>query len=307
MQNTGEHPATRQSVPETIEFAAIRITGADRTDFLQGQLTQDLKRLTPEQPLLAGWASPKGRLLCITWLADWQAAIWMVVPRELAEGLARRLQMFILRADVQIDISDAGIRPVTAEQVAALASNYNHSDKNGLNHCYYNDNCFAIVPAGGTGMGLQVQPAVAGDTATPGQLADWQLMNIRAGLPIVRKATQEEFVPQMVNLDLLDAISFSKGCYVGQEIVARTQNLGRIKRRMHGFCTTSTPASGPVTAGAPVYGPNGIAGQVVDAADTADGTELLAVIRLDCLEQALALQADGQHPLVRQSLPYSIP
>jgi folate-binding protein YgfZ len=307
MQNTGEHPAARQPVPETIEFAAIRITGTDRIDFLQGQLTQDLTRLTPEQPLLAGWASPKGRLLCIAWLVDWQDAIWMVVPRELIESLVRRLQMFILRADVQIEISEALVRPVTVKQLAAATSSYKLPDKDILTHCYYNDNFFTILPAGGTGMGLQVQSAVPVDAATPAQLADWQLMNIRAGLPIVRKATQEEFVPQMVNLDLLDAISFTKGCYVGQEIVARTQNLGRIKRRMHGFCTTSTPASGPVTAGAPVYGPDGIAGQVVDAADTADGTELLAVIRLDCLEQALALQADGQHPLVRQSLPYNIP
>jgi folate-binding protein YgfZ len=118
---------------------------------------------------------------------------------------------------------------------------------------------------------------------------------------VVVPATRGEFVPQMVNLDLLDGISFSKGCYPGQEIVARTRYLGRVKRRMLRFATAgAAPPPGMALAG-----PAGPAGQVVRAAHAGTGAELLAVVMLEALPGPLAL-ADGT-PLAPLPLPYAVP
>ena len=307
MQNTGEHSPAQHPEPTTGELSAIRITGQDRLAFLQGQLTQDTKRLLPDHPLLAGWASPKGRLLCVLWLADWQNAVWLILPGELAEHIAKRLKMFVLRSDVQVEVSEASVYPTRRDNLTLPRTNYDSPENKSINNCFYNDNEFSILPATMTEMGIRVEPEKRNNDVDPADLAQWRLMNIRAGLPIVWQATAEEFVPQMVNLDLLDAISFTKGCYVGQEIVARTQNLGRIKRRMYAFKTAAVHLDVPAVPGQPVYGDDGIVGQIVDAATAESGAELLAVIRIDCLEQALSLEPDGKNPLAEQPLPYAIP
>jgi folate-binding protein YgfZ len=305
MQNNGEQDPLMQSSPQPRELAAIRISGQDRTDFLQGQLTQDMERLTADTPLLAGWASPKGRLLCVLWVADWQNTIWLVLPQERAEAIAKRLRMFVLRSDVQVELADARVQPVERKQLRELYNFKKEPDINNINHCFFNETEFFISPSRNTEMGIRVQPGPHDKGENEAILRGWRLANIRAGLPSIWQATAEEFVPQMVNLDLLDAISFTKGCYVGQEIVARTQNLGRIKRRMYAFNTAAKPAS-DVTPGQPVYGNDGVVGQIVDAAIADTGVELLAVIRIDCLEQTLSLNPDGTYPLFKQSLPYAI-
>ncbi|MBM4221025.1 MAG: folate-binding protein, partial [Gammaproteobacteria bacterium] len=125
---------------------------------------------------------------------------------------------------------------------------------------------------------------------------------IRAGIPAIAPATSGEFIPQMINLDLLDAISFSKGCYTGQEIIARTRYLGRVKRRMFRFSTGSPPPA----PGTPVHGLRGIVGQVVSAAPTPGGCELLAVITLDDLPGPHFLAGDGTGMLERLDLPYEV-
>ncbi len=306
MQNNGEHAPVTQSSHQPGELAAIRVAGQDRIDFLQGQLTQDVKRLTADYPLLAGWASPKGRLLCVLWVAEWQNALWLVLPQELADTITKRLKMFVLRSDVQVELADARVQPVEQKLLRELHSIKEEPDINHVNHCFYNENEFCIFPSGITEMGIRVQPGPYGDGENPISLLRWRLANIRAGLPGIWQTTAEEFVPQMVNLDLLDAISFTKGCYVGQEIVARTQNLGRIKRRMYAFNTAIIPSS-EVAPGQPVYGADGVVGQIVDAAVTETGVELLAVIRIDSLEQNLSLEPEGTYPLAKQSLPYTIP
>ncbi len=259
-------------------LTAIRVSGNDRIEFLQGQFTQDLAGLTPEQPLLAGWNSPKGRLFLISWVADWQDAIWLTVPAPLAAAIARRLAMFVLRADVRVECSPLPVYPLVD----------NSSEENTITYCYSDENQLRLQGPGG---GWQI----AGE-ATAASAGDWRLANIRAGVPVIWPQTSEAFVPQMVNLDLLGGISFSKGCYVGQEIVARTQNLGRIKRRMFRFSSESTaisPGDAVVTDGTRV-------GTVVDAVDG----NLLAVVRLQ--ERAAQLSV-GEARLHLAELPYAVP
>ncbi len=274
--------STGTPLDDGARLAAIRVSGSDRIAFLQGQFTQDLTKLNPEMPVLAGWNSPKGRLYFVSWLADWQDAVWLVVPRGLAEGIVRRLRMFVLRAAVRVEISNLTVQPMIATSL---------KDSSTAN-CFYDDNSLGIaVPGGSWQIG----------TAVPGADTDeWRLANIRAGVPCIWPATSEAFVPQMVNLDLLGGISFSKGCYVGQEIVARTQNLGRIKRRMFRF----TCAAAGIEPGATVSAGDQASGTVVDAVTAAGKTELLAVVRLEKL--AAELTVAGM-PLQRAELQYLIP
>ena len=304
MQTGDELNSAPNAAPETTRLAAIRISGHDRISFLQGQLTQDVTLLTPANPLLAGWASAKGRLLCVPWIVDWHEAVWLVLPGEIAATITKRLQMFVLRADVQVELAAAHVQPAPQDQLTEATKSNNALDKIDITYCLYNDNEFSIIPAGGVEMGIRIQPGLPDMATEPATIERWRLMNIRAGLPVIGAAVAEEFVPQMVNLDLLGAISFTKGCYVGQEIVARTQNLGRIKRRMYAF---NMPAAEPVAPGQAVYGRQGAVGQIVDAVVTATGTEMLAVIRIDSLEDSLSMEPDGQQPLTRLPLPYSIP
>jgi len=166
-------------------------------------------------------------------------------------------------------------------------------------NCFYDDISYEFTPRGkrSWALGFGAVPDMVASAPASGLL---RAACIRAGVPILRSATTESFVPQMVNLDLLDAISFTKGCYVGQEIVARTQNLGRIKRRM--FRLMSAHAG--IAAGDTVNAGQDVAGYVVDAMPLDDGMELLAVLKLDKLNLELTSNSVS---LSRAELPYTIP
>lgn len=283
------------------ELAALRISGSDRVEFLQGQLTQDVSKITPEQPALAGWTSAKGRLLLVGWLIDWEDAYSLVVPAELAPKAAQRLQMFVLRAKVSIECVSTSIT-FTPETVSAQSSP--EGKESVIKGCEITNKYYSFTPSaahqGRLTLALEEPKVVAAD---PGA-RHWRAANLRAGLPSIFAPTQEHFVPQMLNLDLLGAISFTKGCYVGQEIVARTQNLGRIKRRMYGF--TANQEAEP---GATVYGDGKAIGEVVDAVTSGEQTQVLAVMRIEALANStrVALDAEGVAALERRPLPYAVP
>jgi hypothetical protein len=285
--NSSAEAATDRSL------GVVRVSGKDRLELLQGQLTQDLDRLTPKLPLLAGWASPKGRLICAPWLLDWQDSVWMILPAALCASVTQRLTMFVLRSDVQVEVANDSVQPATRAQALTTIK----FEDNDLSDCFYNDSYLFFEPVTGAGLML-------GANAPEGNIDHWRLACIRGGIPTVWPETREAFVPQMLNLDLVDGISFSKGCYVGQEIVARTQNLGRIKRRMYAF-------HGPVTAhpqpGNPVYAKGSVVGEIVDAVNSDNGTELLAVVRIESATEALSLQPDGNDALEGADMPYRVP
>jgi folate-binding protein YgfZ len=131
---------------------------------------------------------------------------------------------------------------------------------------------------------------------------DWRLAGIRAGLPQVYPETYETFVAQMLNLDVLGGISFEKGCYTGQEIIARTHFRGAIKRRMFRFGSASTPPA----PGTRILAGDHHAGDVVDAAATDEGSELLAVINLTQQQAALELESNRGESLRKLALPYPL-
>ena len=281
------------------DLGIIRIRGEDRTEFLQGQLTQDLGEVTPTQTRLWGWNNAKGRLLLTGQAVETGAATLLIVRRELIDSAVQRLKMFVLRARVEIDnppLAVAGLEIGPAATVVdglALSSSIDVAATEG-------DISMARL------IGDPTRALLAGPAASLPQSADarashgWELADVRAGIPCISAATTEAFVPQMINLDLVGGISFTKGCYVGQEVVARTHNLGRIKRRMFRF---AGPA--PAEPGNEVVDSAGNkAGQVVRCAAAEEGHELLAVVQLSAVEAELFV---GDARLERLPLPYPIP
>jgi len=258
-------------------LGTILVGGTDARTFLQGQLSADLASLTAEQALLASCNSAQGRVQGVMWVVEHRDGIVLVLPEAMVEPITARLRKYVLRSKVTI-------APATARLcVTAIDPD--------------------AVPAGASCIRLPGHEDVLALTegaaqVDPARELRWQLEGIRAGLPQVYPATHEVFVAQMLNLDLLGGISFDKGCYTGQEIIARTHYRGAIKRRMLRF----SAACPPPEPGTRILSGESHAGDVVDAAPTPDGCELLAVIALAHAKDELRL-SDGS-PLRKLDLPY---
>jgi folate-binding protein YgfZ len=294
------------NVCELKSYSILRISGKDRNQFLQGQFTQDLDVIDTRRSALTGWTTAKGRLLAIGQLMDWNESIYLPLPATIAESVARRLTMFVLRADVEIDFPDLQSFGLVGESTDAL-------DIDGLElppepgACRASDNLCVARVAGDPVRAWAIGNLQTIGTATSGAdritETEWLLQNIRAGIPAVGLETTETFIPQMLNLDLLDGISFTKGCYVGQEIVARTQNLGRIKRRMYRFRTESNPSCQP---GQLLFGPDDATGRIVSCARDKGAIEMLAVIPISASDGPWHIDEDRTIILQRKPLPYPV-
>jgi tRNA-modifying protein YgfZ len=238
-------------------YGIISVSGADARAFLHAQLTNDIEHLAPERAALGGWCSAKGRLLASFLVVPSADGYLLQVSRDLAAPVAKRLAMFVLRSKVKIaDESDAW------QQQGVWDADFEGPDvawKDGR----------ATVRVGERRY-LQLIPSVQTMEAPDADETTWALQEIRAGRPLITAATQDQFVPQMVNYEKIGAVDFQKGCYPGQEIVARAQYRGQVKRRM---VHAKAPAG---TALAPGQEFNG--GTVVDAAPGDGATELLAVM-----------------------------
>jgi len=231
----------------------LRFEGPDAQAFLQGQLTSNVGGLTAETSQYSGYCNPKGRLLAFLLLWRRDGAYHMMLPRELCEPVRKRLSMYILRARVKaVDISNDHVLFGLVGNGAMPAL---------VTPATFPERVHGVVHAGNISMlklplnrHLLVASAAAAGTiehslrtianAAPGEW--WSRLEIEAGIPSVVAATQEQFVPQTVNLDAIGAVSFDKGCYPGQEIVARTHYLGKLKQRMvrAGIATPETPRAG---------------------------------------------------------------
>lgn len=298
---------------------AAKVTGDDAAAFLQAQLVNDVQQLTPGRTQLSGWCNPKGRLLAVLRLFRDEAHWLLRLPTELAEPTLQRLRLFVLRSRVTIEplgdqwlglglwgagatetLRAAGLpAPATPEEVAW------HQGVAVL-HVPGDPRRFELW--GPTGpveaAAAALRQAGAGEAAPQ----DWELEEIRAGLPEIYAATREQFVPQTVNMDLVGALSFTKGCYPGQEIVARTKYLGRLKRRMFRLHAPQGRAAEP---GLPVFrparSPTDPAGTVVRAAPAGAGIELLASLRIEDAEAGgLTLGTPDGPALERLELPYAV-
>ncbi len=233
-------------------YGLLSVTGADARDFLHAQLTIDIRNLPAGRAALAGWCSAKGRLLATFLVVPSPQGFLLQLARDLAPAVAKRLSMFVLRSKVKIaDESDAWAQFGIWDAPAPASVSWEGGR--------------VSVPRSAHRT-LQLEPAAGASVAANADEEAWTLQEIRAGWPLITAATQDQFVPQMVNLEQLEAVDFHKGCYPGQEIVARAQYRGQVKRRM---VRLPAPAGTQLRPGDEFNG-----GVVVDSA----GGELLAVM-----------------------------
>ncbi len=266
-------------------LAVLKVAGAERVAFLQGQLTQDVAALTAANALAGAYLSPAGRVLAVARLIERDEAILLIVPAELATGLAERLKRYVLRARARIAVAgdELGVAAVLAETAAAIDGRFGAAAAGVHQHLADGASLVRLDHrALLVGPGAALAPHL--DGADDGGASDWELAAIRAGEPGVVAATAELWTPQMLNLDLFAAISFTKGCYTGQEIVARTQNLGRIKRRMFRYRAADAVS---IAAGEALALEGVKVGEAVRASATGSATELLAVVSLEARERSL--------------------
>jgi hypothetical protein len=267
----------------------LRFTGADALAFLQGQVSNDTRRLAQDTPLLAAFSSPQGRVLALIYLLPHSSGTLALLPRELTAPILERLRKFVLRAKVKIeDVSDA-LEVAGCHSPADLAAS-------GLNvpaeHGYVERNGLGVARVAGSARFWVVgeaQPLNAAGLTEQAQQA-WKLADIHAGLPQVYASTSEAFVAQMLNLDLIDGISFTKGCYTGQEIVERVRSRGHVNRRLTGLLFSSTEVPRP---GATVLAKDGNeAGHITSAAFSplAGRAAGMAYLRREYLEPGTTLQ-----------------
>ncbi|MBP6899502.1 MAG: folate-binding protein YgfZ [Burkholderiaceae bacterium] len=290
------------------DWGLIRAEGVDAASFLHSQLTQDVQGLREGQARLAGWCSAKGRLTAsfVIW-RDGEHSFWLACSADLLAATLKRLKMFVLRAKCQL--SDA----------SATHALWGLAGASALSAC-------GALPAWGLQAGpagtairlpdgaavpraLWLQPAEAAAPAAAAlDAGDWAWLEVSSGVVRIVAATAEQFVPQMVNLELVGGVNFQKGCYPGQEVVARSQYRGTLKRRGQLF-----DSAAPLAAGQELFhsaDPGQPAGLVALAAPAPGGRgwRALVEVKLAALDggQLHAGSADGAL-LQRVALPYALP
>ncbi len=283
------------------QWSLLRFSGVDAQAFLHGQLTCDVTALQAGSSTYGGYCTPKGRLLAtfLLWLsAD---GYTMLLPAALAEPIRKRLTMYVLRSKVKVedlapDYVCVGIFGAdAAQQVAALGG----AMPERLHGVAVSDDATVIHLPGQRHLAVlpRAQAAMADGSDA------WTGLDIANGIPFILPATQEEFVPQMVNLDLIGGLSYTKGCYPGQEIVARTHYLGKLKQRMYRAGVKAPAAPGDKLYCAELDGQSG--GMIVNSAGAADGRFDVLTVLQTAHAQAVWHLGSLQGPVLElASLPY---
>jgi folate-binding protein YgfZ len=296
-------------------LATLGFAGADAEAFLQGQLSCDVPSLDSNHATLGCYCTPQGRMLANFVLWREENGLRMALSADIAGAMQKRLRMFVLRSKVEISMSDAdpvllGIAgPAGAGALlnaigAAPPVSMSLQCSDGATAIKLHEERFLVAVrsqrAAELWLGLAAMLDPVGTTA-------WQWLDIVAGMPLVTGPTQDQFVPQMTNLELIGGISFHKGCYTGQEVIARAQYRGKVKRRM--YLAHIVDASAQV--GDRVVGTDegeSAGGVVVNAAPSPEGgSDVLAVLQnASAGAGTLRLHSPDGPALELRTLPYGI-
>ncbi len=269
--------AARQTVVAPLtHLSLIEAVGEEAKSFLHNQLTSDVNHLQENQAQHAGWCSAKGRMLASFVLWHEGPSYRLALSADLLEATLKRLPMFILRAKVKLAaqnehallglsgpqageaLADAGL-PVPATAMSLIAGN-------GATVLRLDAERFMVAAPLAAAPGLWQKLTVK---ARPAGTPAWRWLDVQAAFPLVTLATKEEFVPQMADFEKIGGVSFHKGCYPGQEIVARTQYLGKVKRHLYRL-----RGNAPLKAGDELFSPDNLdqaSGKVMSAAPSPEG------------------------------------
>jgi len=301
------------SLVPLLQEASILVHGEDAESFLQGQLSNDIGQVSATQGQPAAYCTPKGRVLATFSVWPHDSGYVLRLPSELAESMRKRLQIYVLRARVRLeDISDrvALLGLAGPQSVSRFRTEFGVAPVAPFDVVRIED--FTAMALPGQRIELAVSRASATSIwdrlvaagCTPAGQAEWDAPAISSGAATVLAATSDQFIPQMLNLELIGGIAFDKGCYPGQEIVARSQYRGQVKRRLRRFASVQ-----PAQPGASLCTDDGSpAGTVVNIATVPGGSyELLAVTALDASHIRLHLADLRDSILQPLPLPYELP
>lgn len=302
------------------QFSVVEASGDDAAAFLHGQLTNDIQHLDAASARLAGYCSPKGRLLAsmLTWRAG--EAIRLLMAKAVCASVHKRLSMFVLRAKAKLVDATGAVAVVgfAGDVREALSSIFEAlPDGVHVHVCGAAGSLIRVPDANGRPRYLWIGPKADVEARLPaleGRLARvppvvWDWLDIRAGEPRITDAVREQFVPQMVNFDVIGGVNFRKGCYPGQEVVARSQYRGTIKRRT---ALAHVDAALDVEAGIELFhsaDPGQPCGMVVNAAPAPQGGfDALVEIKLAALGGGSVHLGGADGPaLAFEPLPYALP
>ena len=276
-------------------FDLLRFSGADAFSFLQGQFTCDLQQITPTRAQYGGYCSPQGRLLASFLLMLTPQGYLMLLPAELSESTAARLKKFILRSQVSIG-HEQGVRAIGLGgpgAAAVLGKLIGQPPGRPLEMVLYPSATLLRLP-GDAFVALVASAEIEAvwnsiaSLAVPAGSGAWDWLQVRSGIPWITAPTQDQFIPQMAGLDAIGGVSFDKGCYPGQEIVARTHYLGEVKRQLRAGHVDDV-----AQAGDRLFAHGQSRAVVVNAATSPDGgSDLLAVAQVAADGEVLHLRAD---------------
>jgi folate-binding protein YgfZ len=272
-------------------YGLLQAAGDDARAFLHAQLTNDLQNLPTGRARYAGWCSAKGRLLATFLVVPHADGFLLQLSRDLVPAVLKRLSMFILRSKVKVADATAqwvqfGIwSPGDGDPLSV------REDGGAITVRVEPDRVLSLVPEG---ISNKFKPDTSADA--------WAIAEIRAGRPLIGQATQDQFVPQMVNLELAGGVDFKKGCYPGQEIVARAQYRGEVKRRMVRLRGASLQPGQEIYSDDTQEQPGSTVGIVVNSA----GGEALAVLQVSAIEANSPIRAQPRAAALEVlPLPYS--
>ena len=291
------------------DLTSLHVTGNDALKFLHAQFTNDLANLPVNNWQYSAYCTPKGRSLAFMTLARLdENEFLLVLPVEVSDKVLPRLRMFVMRDDVTITPQDEnttilGILHAVGNLPDLAITQEKDNGKLGRD----GDN-FLLTIDHESGRYLYIGDETKIDTDASADRNDWTLADIQSGIPAVVLATQEAYVPQMINLDLIGAVNFKKGCYPGQEIVARVHYLGKIKQRMY---VAETDSNELAQANDKLYianQPDKAAGTVVQAAMSDSKQYLQVALQTKAIDENLDLRldsADGEKLTIGKQ-PYSV-
>ena len=270
-------------------LAILDVTGDDAQAFLHAQVPSDIRTLNNERAQISGWCTAKGRLLTTFVIWPIENGYRLVLASDVRDAIAKRLKMYVLRLKVQVtpanDVVYGLLHPGTTLATLPLPTTDWQVTRLDEMTAVRLDPTRVLL----TGPENQFQ-ALTADFACASH-EDWLRADIAQGFPLVSQATSEHYVPQMVNLDKLGGVSFKKGCYPGQEIVARTHYLGKIKRHLYRVSSEQPLVSGTEIRSAALNGQ--ACGSLLTVVPGLDGIWLaLAVLQQDATEGALYLQTE---------------
>lgn len=290
-----------QPVGVLASLAAVLVAGADARKFMQGQLTNDVRKLARDKALLGSCNTGQGRVQAVVTLLEREEGVIALFPTSTLERLLAKLRASVFSTKVSFEATPLVAAPLAGAVAAGLFASLPQAPGD----CVSSGALTLLRWWSVEPRYLLIAPRTAlsiDECAAQAVEHSWHAADLAAGLPQVYPQTQTSFVPQMLNLDQLNGISFDKGCYVGQEVVARARRSG-VPRRMFRFqagCAVPAPGTAVIRDDVEV-------GELVDAVPTDAGCDLLAVVNLDQATAPLSLRDIEGSALTPVALPYEVP